>query len=262
MIPKNHIIEWKKNANWSLDSQVEQDLIISRAIVEIFNNKILSEKLAFRGGTALHKLFLTPQSRYSEDIDLVQIKSEPIKPIYNELEKVLKFIGMPQTKTSKDNNTAFYRFESEIPPVVKLKLKIEINCREHFTELGFSKVPFEINTKWYKGKCEIITYQIEELLGTKIRALYQRSKGRDLYDLYKAIISTDVNVESVIECYKTYMEKGGYKIPTRKVYIANTDKKMKDKEFLNDINALLKPGEKYDNDIAYQLIKEAILEKL
>ena len=33
------------------------------------------------GGTALHKLYLQPQVRYSEDIDLVQINSEPINPI-------------------------------------------------------------------------------------------------------------------------------------------------------------------------------------
>jgi predicted nucleotidyltransferase component of viral defense system len=83
MIPKSYIIEWRKNANWAFDSQTEQDLIISRVIVEIFNNKLLSEKLAFRGGTALHKLYLKPQSRYSEDIDLVQTKSETISEIFN-----------------------------------------------------------------------------------------------------------------------------------------------------------------------------------
>ncbi|TSA34885.1 MAG: hypothetical protein D4R64_10920 [Porphyromonadaceae bacterium] len=38
----------------------------------------LAGNLAFRGGTALHKWWLLPQVRYSEDIDLVRITPSPI----------------------------------------------------------------------------------------------------------------------------------------------------------------------------------------
>jgi hypothetical protein len=65
--------EWRTFAPWSTDAQVEQDLILSRALVEIFSNPLLSKSLAFRGGTALHKLFIKPAARYSGDIDLVQV---------------------------------------------------------------------------------------------------------------------------------------------------------------------------------------------
>ncbi len=71
MIPRAYITEWTQFAPWQLNEQVEQDLIISRALVEIFSDEYLSHELAFRGGTALHKLFLQSPSRYSEDIDLV-----------------------------------------------------------------------------------------------------------------------------------------------------------------------------------------------
>ena len=81
MIPKRYIEEWRGMAPCDLDSQVEQDLVIARAVVELFSDDLLKKSLAFRGGTALHKLYLTPQVRYSEDIDLVQINSEPINPI-------------------------------------------------------------------------------------------------------------------------------------------------------------------------------------
>ena len=77
MIPQAYIIEWSNNVPWSTNEQVEQDLVICRALVAIFNDDFLAENLAFRGGTALHKLFLSPQQRYSEDIDLVQIKAAP-----------------------------------------------------------------------------------------------------------------------------------------------------------------------------------------
>ena len=80
MIPRRYITEWKANAPWPTDAQVEQDLVIERALVALFSDPFLKEHVAFRGGTALHKIYLKPQARYSEDIDLVQIKDGPIKP--------------------------------------------------------------------------------------------------------------------------------------------------------------------------------------
>ena len=76
-----------------------------------------------------------------------------------------------------------FRIQSEVPPVVQLRLKVEINCYEHFNELGLVQVPFSFNNRWVSGSCNITTYKLEELLGTKMRALYQRKKGRDLFDL-------------------------------------------------------------------------------
>ena len=55
MIPKPYIAKWQEHAPWTRFSQVEQDLVISRALVEIFSDDFLRENLAIRGGTALHK---------------------------------------------------------------------------------------------------------------------------------------------------------------------------------------------------------------
>jgi predicted nucleotidyltransferase component of viral defense system len=74
MIPVNEIRAWSHYTPWITDEQIEQDLLICRSLVEIYSNDFLAENLAFRGGTALHKLYLQPQPRYSEDIDLVQKK--------------------------------------------------------------------------------------------------------------------------------------------------------------------------------------------
>lgn len=73
MIPKAFIVAWRQFAPWISDAQVEQDLIMSRAMVALFENRTLAKTVAFRGGTALHKLYFKPAHRYSEDIDLVQI---------------------------------------------------------------------------------------------------------------------------------------------------------------------------------------------
>ncbi|HAR49052.1 hypothetical protein ER57_01980 [Smithella sp. SCADC] len=93
MIPKADIVAWRQFAPWVNDAQVEQDLIISRALVAIFQNPVLAELLAFRGGTALHKLYFDIPRRYSEDIDLVQIISSPIGQVIDALQDVLN--GFP-----------------------------------------------------------------------------------------------------------------------------------------------------------------------
>jgi predicted nucleotidyltransferase component of viral defense system len=261
MIPQAYITAWSNYVPWQTNEQVEQDLVICRALVEIFKDEFLADSLAFRGGTALHKLYLQPQPRYSEDIDLVQVRSEPIKATIQRLQKALSFLGKSNVTPRKDNNTIFYRFESEFPPIQKLKLKVEINCREHFSVLEWEKKPFSVNSEWFKGDCNLTTYALEELLGTKLRALYQRRKGRDLFDLWKALTTINVNPELVIKCYKQYMSFSLEKaIPTKKQFILNLEAKRNDAEFLGDTVALLRPEEKYNQDEAFQLIFKHFVE--
>jgi predicted nucleotidyltransferase component of viral defense system len=260
MIPRRYIEEWKEFAPWPENSQVEQDLVIERALVEIFSDSFLNENLAFRGGTALHKLFLKPQARYSEDIDLVQIKTGPIKPILVRLRECLSFLGTKRNiTTSIHNNTVEYRFETEIQPIIRMRLKIEINCREHFTVLGLHQVPFKVQNGWFSGECMINTYYIEELLGTKLRALYQRRKGRDLFDLDLALTKLDIDIPKLIQCYKEYINFSDGASPTSKIFVINMEEKMKDDEFRNDIFTILRPEVEYDNDLAYKKISEEII---
>ena len=264
MIPLAHIIEWSNNVPWPTNEQVEQDLILSRVLVEIYNDEFLSQHLAFRGGTALHKLFYQPQPRYSEDIDLVQIKSEPIKETIKRFQEKLSFIGPSSVDQKMYNNTLKFKFTSETEPVQNLKIKIEINCKEHFTVLGLEKKNFKVDSGWYKGECDIITYKIEELVGTKLRALYQRRKGRDLFDLYIALTKGNPNREEIIKCYKEYMQFSVGKSPTQKEFLLNMDEKMENEEFIGDIAAIIRPDEKekYNQQEAYELIKAELISRI
>jgi len=198
LIPQDFISEWKKAVPWPQNDQVEQDLIICRALVEIFSHHILAENLAFRGGTALFKLHLQPV-RYSEDIDLVQVHPGPIGPMLNALqEKLNPWLGNPKRKQSEGRVTLTYRVTSE--EGVQLRLKVEINSREHFTVLGFVKRGFSVDSRWFSGNASILTYHLDEFLGTKVRALYQRKKGRDLFDLWAAFTTFHAQPERVIGC--------------------------------------------------------------
>ena len=146
MIPQAYINEWRSTAPWLTEAQAEQDLILSRAIIEIFSAPLLKKSLAFRGGTALHKLFIQPPARYSEDIDLVQIEEGAIGPIFEALRNQLNpWLGIPKWKLKDGRATFIYRFESESYPITPMRLKIEINTREHFSVLGLENKSFEVN---------------------------------------------------------------------------------------------------------------------
>lgn len=262
MIPKPYIAKWQKHAPWREFSQVEQDLVISRTLVEIFSDDFLRENLAFRGGTALHKLYLNPASRYSEDIDLVQIKPGPIKPIMERIGNMVSFFEEKRTTQVRGHGAkVLYRFTSEYEEI-RMRLKLEINCKEHFNVLDWVNFPFEVENEWFTGKAEIKTYDVNELLGTKLRALYQRSKGRDLFDLDYARQNIDLNYDQVIACFKEYTSFAtGKRPPSKKEFMLNMEEKENSAEFAGDMEALLRPEIKYNQSMALKWLKSELLEK-
>lgn len=257
MIPIAYINEWRQQAPWQDDYQVEQDLIISRALNAIFSDEELNAKLAFRGGTALHKIFFNPPARYSEDIDLVQITSEPFGPVMDRIRERLSFLEVVPTRKQKmHNNTMTYRLTSEAGQ--KMKLKIEVNTREHFTVYGHQQVPFELNSSWHKDSCTITTFSIEELLSTKLRALYQRKKGRDLFDLWYALTQLNCDPAMIVESWRIYMKEEGNKVSQRE-FEMNLDEKMDSAQFTGDMGFLIRTGIEYDISEAMKLVKEKII---
>jgi predicted nucleotidyltransferase component of viral defense system len=261
MIPQAFITQWRNKVPWRLNEQIEQDLIICRSLIEIFSDPALCESLAFRGGTALHKLFLPQPMRYSEDIDLVQIKPEPIGPIFDALRKTLKYMGKGKITQKMRNNLLTFTVQSTIPPVMPIKLKIEINCREHIDILGPAKIPFSVESGWFTGKCEIRTYSLEELLGSKLRALYQRRKGRDLFDLWLALTLTDVSIPRIIKAFHAFMMHVDCHVSAAE-FIKNMTTKMKSATFRNDTTALLRQESEFDIDAAWEIVRENLVAKI
>jgi predicted nucleotidyltransferase component of viral defense system len=262
LIPKADITAWRHTAPWVSDAQVEQDLILSRILVEIFRNDFLGKKLAFRGGTALHKLYFRPARRYSEDIDLVQVEPEPIGDILDALQAILNpFLGDPKRKLSEDAVTVTYKAESEGPPVVPLRFKVEINTREHFSVLGFEKILFEVRSRWFTGSSTIRSYALDELLATKTRALYQRRKGRDLFDLWLGITEAMGDPARILQILNVYLEKEGTTIDARD-FEKNLLDKMKHPGFMSDLRPLLAADMVYDAETAHALMRDLIVSRM
>ncbi len=194
MIPRPNIARWKEFAPWSSFDQIEQDLIISRTLVEIFTDQFLNENLAFRGGTALHKLYLNPAPRFSEDIDLVQIKQGPIKPIMEKINKVITFFEEPRKTDIRGHGPKmYYRFNSEYEDI-RMRLKIEIN--------------------------------------------------------------------QIIESFNEYMMFSTGHISTRRQFELNIKEKENDPNFIGDMEALLRPGIEFDQQAAFEWLKNDVISKL
>lgn len=262
MIPAGIVTEWQQQCPWISLAQVEQDLVLSRALVEIYSASALRENLVFRGGTALHKLILRPAARYSEDLDFVQIREEPIGPTLDLLRTALEpWLGTPKTEISSRGAVQIYRFESETPPVVPLRLKIEINTREHFRVLPLTNCKFAVQSRWFTGSAPMPVYSVSELLGTKLRALFQRRKGRDLFDLWHAHKSGVLAPAEVVAVFHRYMAEEQHHV-SQAEFRRNLEAKMKIKAFLSDTPPLIRPGLEYDVRDAFDFINAELLSLL
>ena len=218
MIPAQNIVAWGNVVPWADQRQVEQGLIISRVLVEIFSDEMLRDGLRFRGGTALNKLQFPAPLRYSEDIDLVRTSAGPIGPILDGLRVVLEpWMGRAQFDRSPVAPKFRFRVEAEDGSGVPIRLKIEINTREIEAFDAPAALPLKVTNPWFSGEAAIPTFSREEMLATKLRALLQRDKGRDLYDLAHALkVFEGLDVDRVIAMF------GALPRPIRPIHLSST----------------------------------------
>ena len=142
-----------------------------------------------------------------------------------------------------------------------MRVKIEVNTREHFDVYGIHGHGFAVSNPWFSGEAEIQTYTLPELLGTKLRALYQRKKGRDLFDLALGLEQPDCDPERLVKSFEGYMEHGGTPV-TRAQLEANMADKITDPAFLGDAPPLLRTGLEFDPAAAWARVHEVIVTRL
>jgi len=260
MIPESFIVSWRENVKWQTPGQVEQDLVISKALVCLYQDSHIADSLIFRGGTALNKLFIKPPARYSEDIDFVQKRAEPIGATIEKIRGVLNpWLGDPKWKAGTRGFKLFYQYKNiDGFPV---KLKVEINTTEHFRALPLRYEPFSVKSEWFSGSCQIQTYEPAELIATKIRAFYQRRKGRDLFDLWYVLKHDLVETDSIIDIFRQYCANDGLLI-SAELFRKNLELKKLNRDFREDMNVLLPYKTEWDFDDAYNLVLNNLINRL
>jgi hypothetical protein len=98
----------------------------------------------------------------------VQVRAEPIGEIVTAIRNCLDhWLGKPSWKQNQGRFTFYYRFSTEIEPILSRKVKIEINTREHFSVQPYVEKQFQLNSLWFQGAANVLTYVIEELLAAR-----------------------------------------------------------------------------------------------
>lgn len=248
MIPNAYLQDWSAQAPWPDPRQIEQDLIICRALCDLFSAPELADSIAFRGGTAINKLLFAAPLRYSEDIDLVQTKAGPIGETINVIRETLAWLGPLRRSQAGHSTHLIFQFTPEADAAARLRVKVEINTREHEPLHPIKTYPFTVANPWFTGKAAIRSYEPEELFGTKLRALLQRRKNRDLFDMNEGLDQLGLHPAKVIAAFDHYLAHEGVRI-TR----ANAEERMLQKltrSLTEDIAPLLPPGKVFDDAAA------------
>ncbi len=239
MIPSMNIIAWTNVAPWVEQRQIEQDLIISRAVIEVFNDNFLKGELRFRGGTALNKLHFPEPLRYSEDIDLVRTTEGPIGPILDRIREILRpWLGEAAFEQSPVAPKLIYRATAE-DDGPRLRLKIKINTRERMIFDQPKDFLHQVENPWFSGQALLPSFSNEEMLATKLRAFLQRDKGRDLFDLSHALsVFHDLDVRHVATLFGQYLQAQDLTI-SRAQAEERMFAKLASPGFLSDVRPLL-----------------------
>lgn len=283
MLTRREIQAWRPHAPWATDSQVEQDLLITRAIVAIFRDRFLAEQVAMRGGTMLHKLHVAPAARYSEDIDLVAVGRRAARHLRLALLRVLNPVlgGPPSTDVVAEIRLAIrnlakpsklirleWVYMPTAEPHTTMKLKVEVNVTERAPFYPLVRVPYAPALPEGEAAVDVVTYDVDEMLGTKMRALLQRDHGRDLFDLAHAWRCCQVAGHPhpiaparVAAAFVHYMEQEGSPID-RERYTRDLARKTRLARFRADLSDVLADGVRYDVDDAAEVVRTNFLRHL
>ena len=255
MIPQAAITEWGRTVPWPTVEQIEQDLLLSRLIVEIANDDYLGDELVFRGGTCLHKLHAPEPLRYSEDLDYVRSTGGGIRELTRAVTRIGDRLGMEVRTRITEHPKMFLRAPYETGGG-QMRVKIEVNTFERSPASPPIRIPLHVESSWFSGSADVLTFTLDEVVATKIRALFQRSKGRDLFDLWLALTQLGVTPSSIVAAFAPY-RPDGY---TRSRAELNLREKLKRSAFREDIRALVTAWpEGYDIDAAAEFVITDVL---
>lgn len=257
MVPAAAITAWGTRRPWPTPEQVEQDLILARAICEIANDEYLGNELVFRGGTALHMLHLDQAFRYSEDLDYVRRTGGGIVSVTRALTSLGESLGFEVRTHVSAHPKVYWRTiaESGVP----IRIKIEVNTHERSPALPLIYHEHSVDSSWWAGSAAMQTFQPAELVATKIRALYQRSKGRDVFDLWLALEHLKLDPAEIMIAFAPYRPSGMTAARARE----NLSRKLDNRGFRTDLDPLIANWPKgYDLDSAAELIGSELLDRL
>jgi hypothetical protein len=201
--------------------QIEQDLLLSRLMIEIARDDILGPELVPSHATAL-------------------LGGSRLRTVDARRDQALHASARQDRRGSRPHRLESSAIRPDGPRPLRGPAKVE--------------------TSWWSGEADIPTFQPSELLATKLRALYQRSKGRDLFDLWLGLTVLQADPEQIVAGFNHYMRDATFSFPELRDNLAA---KLAGASFRRDLDALtthLPAG--YDPDTAPDLVMRELGSRL
>ena len=224
----------------------ELDYRLVKTLQALYSDDFLSKRLCMKGGTAINKLYLGETSRLSVDLDFNHLGSK--EEVLKEKRAVRELI-MELLKKQDNSYDVHYerpygltRIKARYKTVggPDQNFKIEISHVERFPIIS----PVKKKIKTPDGLADIVTYTLEELTATKLRALLERFKGRDIYDLFFiSRLKPDSKIIRKMFLYYFYRSR---KVFNPKVHYENIIKRYESGNYIDDVTDFIKPTVTFD----------------
>ena len=194
MITRADIVE--RVREWGLrEDVVEKDYVLGWVLWGIGNHPVLNSRWVFKGGTCLKKCYIETY-RFSEDLDFTVLPDGPIA--VDDIQRVLREVlsrvrdesGIdfsvlePRIRTRPSGlaveGRVFYRGPRQAPPA---SIKLDLSGEEQVIRPPVLRRIAHPYPDSLPGDATARCYSFEEVFAEKIRAMGQRGRPRDLYDI-------------------------------------------------------------------------------
>jgi predicted nucleotidyltransferase component of viral defense system len=187
-------------AEWQLDvGVIEKDYVLGWLLAAIAAEPELARTWIFKGGTCLRKCYYETY-RFSEDLDFTVIDGGPEEPndldmpfrhvvswLYEQsgIELVLTDNSFARRRNLRGNPTTQARigYRGPNPPPTLPKVKFDITSDEVLVERPVARRIVHPYSDGPLPVADVLCYSLPELAAEKTRALAERCRPRDLYDV-------------------------------------------------------------------------------
>ena len=203
------------------DKTIEKDYVLTWALFALAASP-LREQLAFKGGTAIKKVYV-PDYRFSEDLDFTlldaSLENDPLQAAMEALNPWLKkevnlTLATRRVEVHAGGNPTLYL--NYIGPLqgdlASRFLKVDFS-RDEVLEFPLRQEPLRTSYSDCQGRsAELMVYSQEEILAEKLRSLLTRTEPRDLYDVHYLLTNQLVDIERVVFGVKPKFDAKGFDV--------------------------------------------------
>ncbi len=204
------LIEIGKKKGLTNKEHIEKDYFQDIFLYRLFKK---TNKLVFKGGTALYKIYKMP--RFSEDLDFTLLENSRIEQIKQILEDIVESMKweIKSVRETKDSLLMKIGFKGILTEYNTLRIDVSIKNKvlKEFEIKNYVPEYIDINPFSFR----ILT--LEEMVAEKIHSILTREKARDLYDLFFLLRISRFNKQLVDEKLKIFKMNFNFNVFTKKI---------------------------------------------